>query len=67
MGEKQKLIRKMIRMQKKFIEKQRTSGITPAEYYAPGEDSELSGYQAEYTKLAARLVDLAHREKKTSR
>ena len=67
MNEKQKLIRQMIEMQKKFIAKQRQSGISSQEYYLPGEDDELSGYGNEYNEMAARLVDLAHGEQGTSR
>ena len=67
MGEKQKLIAKMIEMQQKFIRKQRESGVSAREYFQPEEDGALHGYHEEYDKLATRLVDLAHREHGTSR
>lgn len=67
MSEKQKLIQQMIAMQKKFIHKQRQSGVSPREYFLPGEDDALSGYSGEYTEMANRLVDLAHKERGTSR
>ena len=67
MGEKEKLIQKMIAMQKKFIAKQRASGVTSREYFMPEEDEELSGYNEEYEKMAARVIDLAHEETGSSR
>ncbi len=67
MGEKQRLIEKMIQMQKKFIEQQRRAGVTSQQYYLPDEDGELRGYNEAYEKMSARVVDLAHRENKTSR
>lgn len=67
MGEKQRLIAKMIGMQKAFIEKQRKSGVSAQEYFLPEEDDALRGYHEEFEQLAARLVDLAHREHGTSR
>ena len=67
MGEKQELIQKMIQMQKKFIKQEQESGISPEEYYAPDENSTSRGYSEEFSKMANRLVDLAHKEKGSSR
>ncbi len=67
MNEKQKLIARMIRLQKKFIAKQQKSGVSSREYYMPDADETLSGYHEEYEKLATQLVDIAHREQGTSR
>lgn len=66
MDEKQKLIAKMIEMQKKFIQKQRASGVSAREYFLSTEADALHGYHEEYQQLANRLVDLAHRERGTS-
>ena len=67
MGEKQELIQKMIKLQKKFIKKEQESGVSSEEYYMPEEDSTLSGYHDEFEKMANRLIDLAHKEKGSSR
>ena len=66
-SEKQKLIAEIIALQKKFIRKQQTSGVSVQEYYLPDAGDALSGYHEEHAKLAARLVDLAHQEQGTSR
>ena len=67
MGEKQDLIRKMLEMQRKFIEREHAGGIDPQEYYAPEEGDDLDGYQKAYTEMANRLVELAHEEKGSRR
>ena len=67
MSEKQEIIQKMLRMQKTFIAREQSGGIEQEEYYSPDEGDELEGYQAEYNKLANRLVDLAHEEQGSKR
>ena len=59
---KQEKIRKMLEMQKRFIEKEHKSGVTMKEYFVPGESDELKGYREEYMKLALEVVDEAHGE-----
>ncbi len=59
---KQEKIRKMLEMQKKFIEKEHQSGVGMEEYFVPGKDSPLKGYREEYLKLAMEVVDDAHGE-----
>ena len=67
MSEKQKLISEMLEMQKKFIQREQASGVDSEEYYNPEEGSELDGYQAKYTEMANRLLELAHAEKGSHR
>ena len=66
--EKQALIKQMLEMQKKFIEYEHThEGVAQADYYTPEPGHPLENYQEEYTRLANRLVDLAHEEKGSKR
>jgi len=63
MSEKHKLIRQMIERQKQFIARRRERGdSTPPDPYA-----ESAGHSGEGEKIALRVVDLAHRERGTSR
>ncbi len=66
-SEKQQLIAKIIALQKSFIQKEQKTGVSAQQYYLPDEDDALSGYHEEHEKLATQLVDLAHRERGTSR
>ncbi len=59
---KEEKIRKMLEMQKKFIDKEHHGGVTMKEYFVPGGDSPLQGYREEYMKLAMEVVDDAHKE-----
>ena len=68
MSEKQELIKKMIEMQKKFIEyEHQHGGVAQADYFTPESGHPLENYKEEYNKLANRLVDLAHQEKGSKR
>jgi hypothetical protein len=67
MSEKQKLIKEMLAMQKKFIQREQASGVDAEEYYNPEEGSDLHGYQEQYNEMANRLVELAHSEKGSHR
>nr|AFI78490.1 hypothetical protein ws156A7_0011 [uncultured bacterium ws156A7] len=67
MSEKQELIRKMLKMQKKFIAYERENGVEPRDYWAGEKDHPLTGYKEEYADLATRVVDLAHTEKGSKR
>ena len=64
---KQEKIKKMLEMQKKFIEKEHQGGVTMKEYFTPDGDSVLKNYRQEYGKLAAEVVDDAHKEAGSSR
>ena len=63
MSSKQDKIKKMLDMQKKFIELDRARGVSAEEYFTPEEGAELNGYREEYSKLAMDVVDEAHGEK----
>ncbi len=63
MSSKQDKIKKMLEMQKKFIELDRARGVSAEEYFTPEDGAELSGYREEYSKLAMDVVDDAHKEK----
>ena len=56
-------IKKLLEMQKKFIELDR-EGIDPKDYFAPESDeSDLAKHRSEYMNLAMEIVDDAHEEK----
>ena len=63
MSSKQDKIKKLLEMQKKFIELDRAQGISAEEYFTPEEGSDLDGYRQEYMKTAMEVVDDAHKEK----
>ncbi len=67
MSSKQDKIKKMLEMQKKFIEMDRAHGITAEEYFTPESGAELDGYRQEYSKIAMEVVDEAHTEKGSHR
>ena len=62
-NDKQDKIKKLLEMQKKFIALDREQGVEASEYFAPSDDSEISGFKEEYRDLAMDIVDLAHKEK----
>tara|TARA_Y200000002_G_C22444465_1_gene563580 strand:- start:71 stop:277 length:207 start_codon:yes stop_codon:yes gene_type:complete len=61
--EKQDKIKKLLEMQKKFIALDREYGVEASEYFAPDDNSQISGFREEYRDLAMDIVDLAHEEK----
>jgi hypothetical protein len=63
MSSKQDKIKKMLAMQKKFIELDRARGVSAEEYFMPKDGAELNGYREEYSKLAMDVVEDAHKEK----
>lgn len=63
MSSKQDKIKKMLEMQKKFIELDRARGVSAEEYFTPEEGAELQGYREEYSKLAMDVVEEAHKDK----
>ena len=62
MSEKQDLIKRMIELQKKFIDFEHENGVNGFDYYTPGDGHPLDGYRKEYSELANKVVDLAHSE-----
>lgn len=67
MSEKQDLIKRMLELQKKFIEYEHQNGVDPHDYYTPAAGHPLAGYREEYQELATKVVDLAHGEAGSSR
>ena len=59
---RQEKIKQLIEMQKKFIEKEQTEGVSMEEYFNPDDASELHGYNEDYMKIAMDIVDQAHQE-----
>jgi len=67
MSDKAEMIKKMLEMQKKFIEYEQKHGLEPKDYYAPESGHELDGFRQEYRDLAMKVVDAAHEDKGSSR
>ena len=67
MTEKQKIIKEMLEMQRKFIDIERRGEFTARDYYDIDGDNELAKYKSRYNELAIKLVDLAHEEKGSHR
>ena len=63
MSSKQDKIKKLLEMQKKFIELERQGGVTAEGYWAPEDGSSLDGYKEDYIKLAMEVAGKAHEEK----
>lgn len=63
MNEKQAMIKKLLEMQKQFIEYEHENGVSMQEYFTPSDDSPLKGYRQEYVDLAMKVVGNAHEEK----
>jgi hypothetical protein len=63
MSDKQAMIKEMIEMQNKFMEKERADGITAEEYFA----GEWADYRTKYMDLANKVVDMAHADKGSHR
>ena len=59
---KQEKIQALLDMQKRFLEKEKSDGVSMEEYFAPADDSPLQGYTKDYTDLAMEIVDDAHEE-----
>ena len=62
MSSKTDKIKEMLEMQKKFMAKERESGVSQEEYYVPEAGSEMDGYRQKFRDLAMEVVDLAHKE-----
>lgn len=59
---KQQMIKRMIELQKQFIELEQKSGIDPNEYFTPGSGHFLEKFKKEYDDLSKKLIDTAHKE-----
>jgi hypothetical protein len=67
MGEKQDLIKKLMEMQKKFIDYEHEKGVEMKDYFAGEEGHLLHHFRQEYMDLANKLIDMAHEEKGSHR
>lgn len=67
MSDKSKLIKEMIEMQKKFIDKEHKQGVSQEEYFTPASGDVLEGYREKYADMAMKVVDLAHADKGSHR
>ena len=67
MSAKQKMIQKMIQMQKQFIARERESGVAQEDYFVPQSGDILDGYRETLDELETQVVDLAHEEKGSHR
>ena len=67
MSDKQEMIKKMMAMQKRFIELEQAGKFSAEEYYDSDGDSELAQFKRSYEELATKVVDLAHEEKGSHR
>ena len=65
--DKQEKIRKLLAMQRKFIELDQAQGVDMKDYFAPQEGDALDGFRDEYTELAMEVVDDAHALKGSKR
>lgn len=67
MSDKQEMIKKLLEMQKQFIEHEHQNGVSMEEYFTPSDDSPLKGYRDQYRDIAMQVVDAAHAEKGSHR
>ncbi|MDH3526754.1 MAG: hypothetical protein OEN52_12310 [Gammaproteobacteria bacterium] len=62
MSERQELIKKMMEMQKMFMDYEHKHGVEMEDYFAAEKGHPLEHYRQEYRDLAMKLVDIAHKE-----
>lgn len=62
MSSKTDKIKELMEMQKKFMDKERESGVSQEEYYTPEAGSLLDGFRQKFNDLAMEIVDMAHEE-----
>ena len=67
MSEKQELIKKLLEMQKTFMDFDHEKGVEMEDYFSAQEGHVLKGFRQEYMDLANKLVDMAHAEKGSHR
>ena len=63
--EKRKLIDRMLKMQKEFMEREHKDDMAPVDYWSSADED--PGYKDKYDELANKVVDLAHKEKGSKR
>ncbi len=63
MSDKHEKIKKMLEMQKKFMEYEHEHGVDPETYYMAPEGHPLHKYRDEYHELANDVCNMAHADK----
>ena len=59
---KNEKIQALLEMQRRFLEKEKSDGVSMAEYITPSAGSPLHDYGKDYNRLAMEIVDDAHEE-----
>ncbi len=67
MTDKQAIIRRMIDMQRQFIEAEHAGEVDPRTCFSPAPDHPLARHREDFQSLANELVDIAHAEKGSKR
>lgn len=67
MSEKQRIIKRLLEMQKQFMAHEHAEEFSPDAYYHPQDGDPLAGYREEHEALANKLIDIAHEEKGSKR
>ena len=67
MSNKTEKIKRMIEMQKKFMQDVNEQGFEPEDYYNPADDHPMKRYKEEFDALATSVIDEAHAEKGSER
>lgn len=63
MSDKHEKIKKMLEMQKKFMEYEHEHGVDPETYYTAPDGHPLHNYRQEYQDLANDVCNMAHADK----
>ena len=67
MSDKQEMIKKMLEMQKKFIEEEHKNSFDAKNYFHPEAGHALDGFRQTFRDKSMELVDAAHADKGSKR
>jgi hypothetical protein len=67
MSEKQELIRALLDEQHRMLDHERTHGLDPRELWAAPPEHPLHGHRERHHELAMKVLELAHRERGSTR
>jgi hypothetical protein len=67
MSDKQEKIKKLLEMQRKFIDYEHEHGVSAHDYYAAPQDHPLYNYREDYWNVADEICNIAHSEKGSKR
>jgi len=62
MSDRQALIKRMLELQKMFIDYEVEHGVTQKDYYVAPKQHPLHGFKEEFRELALKLAELAHKD-----